>query len=58
MQCAYPNGQQMMTVFGGEFVQEQHRGATDSYLAPAEKHDFAADFGAVLKALRSALSLR
>ena len=52
------NFSQMQTVFGGEFVQEQHRDATHSCLATAEKHDFRADLDAILKALRSALSLR
>ena len=52
------NFSQMQTVFGGEFVQEQHSDATHSYLAATEKHNFREDFDAVLKALRSALSLR
>lgn len=49
---------QLQTVFGGEFVQEHHSEAAHSYLPPADKHDFVADFNAVLRALRSALSLR
>ena len=58
MYCNTQNLSQMQTVFGGEFVQEQHSDASRSYLAVAEKHNFRADFDAVLKALRSALSLR
>jgi hypothetical protein len=57
MQFAYPNSQQMVTVFGGEFVQEHHSDAKHSYLAPTEKRDFGAHFDAVIKALRAALSL-
>ena len=49
---------QVQTVFGGGFVQEQHRDGTHSYLPCAEKHDFRTDLDAVLKVLRSALSLR
>ena len=52
------NFSQVQTVFGGGFVQEQHRDATQSYLAATEKHNFREDFDAVLQALRSALSLR
>jgi hypothetical protein len=48
----------LQTVFGGEFVQEDHGEVTRRYLPQAEKHEFALDFDAVIKALRSALSLR
>ena len=58
MYCSTQNFSQVQTVFGGGYVMEQHRDATHSYLAIREKHDFAADLDAVLKALRSALSLR
>ena len=46
------------TVFGGEFVQEQHGDTTHRYLPQAEKREFTVDFDAVIKALRAALSLR
>ena len=58
MYCSTQNFSQIPTVFGGEFVQEQHRDAIQSYLAATEKHNFREDFDAVLQALRSALSLR
>jgi hypothetical protein len=50
---------QLPTVFGGEFVQEQHSDETHRYLPAAdysERPDI--NFTAILKALRSALSLR
>jgi hypothetical protein len=49
---------QLQTIFGSGYILEQHRDVTHSYLGTAEKHDFAADLDSVLKALRSALSLR
>ena len=52
------NFNQMHTVFGGGYVQERHSDGAHHYLAPAEKHEFIVDFDAVVKALRSALSLR
>ena len=58
MYCSTQNFSQVQTVFGGGYVMEQHRDATHSYLAATEKHNFRKDFDAVLKALRSALSLR
>ena len=58
MHLANQSPDQLQTVFGGEFVQEHHRDETHCYLAIREKHDFAADLDAVLKALRSALSPR
>ena len=48
----------LQTVFGGEFVQEQHCDEMHRYLPKAEKHQFTVDFDAVIKALRTALSLR
>ena len=58
MRFANQNSNQLQTVFGGGYVQEQHGDATHRYLPPAEKHEFEMDFGAVIKALRAALSLR
>ena len=50
---------QLPTVFGGEFVQEQHSDETHRYLpATGYGEPPAIDFSAILKALRSALSLR
>ena len=57
----YPSTQTfapLQTVFGGGYVLEQHSDRAHSHLAPAEKHEFAIDFDAVIKALRAALSLR
>ena len=46
------------TIFGGAYVPEQHGDKTHWNLGPADKHDFVADLDALLKILRSALSLR
>ena len=57
----YPSTQSfapLQTVFGGEFVQEQHCDEIYRYLPQAEKHEFTVDFDAVIKALRTVLSLR
>ena len=57
----YPSTQSLaplQTVFGGEFVQEQHGDAMNCYLPRAVKHEFTVDFDAVIIALRAALSLR
>jgi hypothetical protein len=48
----------LKTIFGGGYVPEQHGEATRRYLPAAEPHEFVVDFDAILKALRTALSLR
>ena len=52
------NSMQLPTVFGGEFVQEQHEDETHRHLLPKEPREFAIDFYAIIKRLRAALSLR
>jgi hypothetical protein len=48
---------QAHTIFGGGYVPEQHIDETHWNLPPAEQHEPVLDFNAVIKALRSALSL-
>ena len=52
------NSTQLPTVFGGEFVQEQHEDETHRHLLPKESRAFALYFYALIKTLRAALSLR
>ena len=54
MYCATQNFTQAHTIFGGGYVPEQRGDETHRYLPPTEK----SEFGAVIKALRAALSLR
>ena len=58
MRVASYSTNQLLTVFGGGYVAEQHVDRTHSYLPPSEPREVIVDFGAVLKALRAALSLR
>jgi len=58
MYCATQNFTQAHTIFGGGYVPEQRGDETHRYLPPTEKSEFGVDFGAVIKALRAALSLR
>ena len=63
MQLAHSNSPQIITVFGGEYVAEQHRDATLWNLAPPDMDQVirsltASMFDEVIKSLRGALSLR
>ena len=54
---------QLPTVFGGEFVQEQHRDEMNGYLAQSDVDQLirswtASMLGELMTSLRSALSLR
>jgi hypothetical protein len=57
MRLATENSDQMQSVFGGIYVLEHHADETHRYLLTSEKHDFAMDFEAMLKRLRSALAI-
>ena len=61
MQSAHPRSQQVLTVFGGEFVAEQH--ADETHLNPSFEYDGAESvtkaltismFDEMMKSLRSA----
>jgi hypothetical protein len=52
------SNQNFFDVISSAYVSEHHIDETHRYLPPSEQHAFAVDFGEVLKALRSALSLR
>ena len=49
---------QLHGIFGNGYVIEQRGDETQRHLPPAEKSSLALDFSELLKALRSALSLR
>lgn len=48
----------MHTVFGGGYIPEQHSDETHRHLSLPENRSPVVNFGELLKALRSALSLR
>ena len=63
MRSGHPNSQQIITVFGGGYVAEQHRDATLWNLAPPDVNEgikslTASMFDEMMKSLRNALSLR
>ena len=58
MRLTTQSSNQLQTVFGGGFVQEQHGDGTHRNLPPTESREFAVSFDEVIKALRAALSLR
>ena len=58
MHLASPSSTQLHTVFGGGYIAEQRCDETQRHLPPAEDREFTVDLGEILKALRSALSLR
>jgi hypothetical protein len=62
MQFAHPSSQQVLTVFDGGFVAEQHRDTKLWNLAPPEVDEViesltASMFGEAMNCLRAALSL-
>jgi hypothetical protein len=58
MRLTTESSNQLQSIFGSGYVMEHHGDDTPRYLPPSEKHEFALDFEAILKALRSALSVR
>ena len=63
MQFAHPSSQQVFTVFGGEYVAEQHSDKTYCNLSTSNVDEViesltASMFNEVMRSLRSALSLR
>ena len=63
MQFAHPGSQQIHTVFGGEYVAEQHADRMHWNLSSSDVSEVvesltASMFDEVMKSLRSALSLR
>ena len=63
MQFAHPSSQQVFTVFGGEYVAEQHSDKTYWNLSTSDVDEVigsltASMFDEVMRSLRSALSLR
>jgi hypothetical protein len=62
MQFAHPSSQQVLTVFGGGFVAEQHRDTERWNLAPPDVNEViealtVSMFGELISSLRTALSL-
>jgi hypothetical protein len=51
------NFTQVQTIFGAGYVPDAHGDETHRNLAIADQRGFVADFGAVMEALRAALSL-
>jgi hypothetical protein len=57
----YPTNQatyQVVSIFGGTYVSEQHGDAAQHRISSSNERPFAVDFDKLLKALRSALSLQ
>ncbi len=57
----YPANQatyQLVSIFGGNFVSEQHGDATHRWLPSSDDRQLVVDFDKLLSSLRSALSLR
>ena len=48
---------QLVSIFGGNYVPEQHSDATQRWLPSLDERPHAVEFNKLLKALRSTLSL-
>ena len=49
---------QVVSIFGGNYIAEQHADACQCCLPGSDERSFTVDFDKLLKGLRSALSLR
>ena len=58
MRLSEQSSDPLLTVFGAEFVKEQHSDETHRNLPPAEKRKFVVYLSELIKALRAALWLR
>ena len=58
MQLVTQGSSQLQTIFGSGYVSEQSGDETHRHLTLCGDSNFAADVGGILKALRTALSLR
>jgi hypothetical protein len=53
-----PATYQVVSIFGGNYIAEQHGDAIQRYIPCSEERPRAVDFDKLLKTLRSALSLQ